>query len=167
MSGPSNYVREKREAGARRRLEIAKILRDDPATTNKKLAAALKVNRDTIALDRKAIMEQLKQSTLTETEQLRAAMVERLENLNAELEMHRDGDRKLPISVVHEMLLVHRSLIELLGVRKPVVEKLEIKKRTVSFTTSIVSTKDGIVSEPKKFELTTNHLALKEGDDES
>ena len=167
MSGPSNYVREKREAGARRRLEVAKLLRDVPSTTNKQLAKALNVSRNTITVDRKAIMEELQKNTLTETEQLRAAMVERLENLNAELERHRDGDRKLPISVVHEMLLVHRSLIELLGVRKPVVEKLEIKKRTVSFTTSIVSTKDGIVSEPKKFELTTNHLALREGNDES
>jgi hypothetical protein len=31
MTGPSNYVRECREAAANRRLEIAKLLRADPA----------------------------------------------------------------------------------------------------------------------------------------
>ncbi len=171
MSGPSNYVREKREAAARRRLEIAKILRDDPTTTNLALARALNVNRDTIALDRKTIMEQLKQSTLTETEQLRSAMVSRLESLNEELELHRK-DGKLPTGVVHEMLLVHRTIIEMLGIRKPVVEQLEVRKKTVAFNTTVVRTQmvDGkavVVSENKGLcGVTTNQLALKEGSDE-
>ena len=43
MSGPSQYVREKREEAARRRLELAKLLRDDPKTTNIELAKALGV----------------------------------------------------------------------------------------------------------------------------
>jgi len=60
MSGPSQHVRQRREEGARRRLEVAKLLRDDPATTNKQLAAALNVNRNTITLDRKLMIEDLK-----------------------------------------------------------------------------------------------------------
>jgi hypothetical protein len=148
------------EAATRRRLEIAKILRDDPTTTNIMLAKALKVSRNTITLDRKIMVEDLKNQTRTETELLRADMVERLESLNKELELHRK-DGKLPVSVIHEALLVTRSIIELLGVRKPVVEQLEVRKRTLSFTTSIVG--DGTVSKPKLFEITRETLALTEG----
>ena len=111
-------------------------------------------------------MEQLKQNTLTETEQLRAEMQSRLEHLMGELELHRDG-KKLPVGVLHEMLLCTRSMIELLGVRKAVVEKLEVKKRTISFSTSVVSTKTGKESSaPKLCEVTSSRLALKAGDDE-
>jgi DNA-binding XRE family transcriptional regulator len=163
MSGPSQYVRQKREEGARRRLEIAKLLRDDPTTTNKQLASALNVNRNTITLDRKEIVEQLKRNTLSETEQLRADMVGRLEALNTELELHR-RDGKLPTSVIHEMLLVHRSLIELLGIRKPVTEHLEVRKRTISFSTVIKS--EAGETQPKLCELTVKQLALTEGSDE-
>ncbi len=170
MSGPCQYVRERREAGARRRLEIAKILRDVPGTTNKQLAAALNVSRNTIALDRRLIVDDLKNATLTETEQLRAAMVGKLENLNRELALHRK-DGKLPVSVIHEMMLVNRAIIELLGIRKPVTEKLEVRKRTISFRTTIAGTQtvDGKRigdSEPKVFSLTRESLALTEGSDE-
>jgi len=95
-------------------------------------------------------------------------MVERLESLNTELELHRK-DGKLSVSVIHEALLVTRSIIELLGVRKPVVEQLEVRKRTISFSTSIVGrAEDGtsIKTEPKTFELTRKMLALSEGSDE-
>src|SRR5579864_4392186 len=169
MSGPSEtpsaYVHQRRvlEAQTCRRLEIVNILRVDPAATNKKLAKALKVSRNTITLDRRAIMEELKNKTLNETELLRAEMVGKLEHLNAELEKHRK-DGKLPVSVIHEALLVTRSIIELLGVRKPVVEKLEVRKRTISFQTTIVPTNQGTpIKEPKVFEVTRQHLALGEG----
>jgi hypothetical protein len=164
MSGPSQDVRQKREAGARRRLEVAKLLRDDPATTNKQLATRLNVNRNTITLDRKLMIEDLKNQTLNETELLRANMVERLESLTTELELHR-RDGKLPVSVIHEALLVTRSIIELLGVRKPVVEQLEIKKRTISFHTTIAGGPDGVVDKGIR-SLTTTQLALSEGNDE-
>ncbi len=139
MSGPSQYVRECREAAATRRLEIVKLLKGDPTITNIELAKRLDVSRNTITLDRRAIMEALQKSTLTETEQLRSEMVGKLEDLNGELEKHRK-DGKLPIGVVHEMLLVHRTLIEMLGIRKPVVEKLEVKRTDIKFKTTIVRT---------------------------
>jgi transcriptional antiterminator len=167
MTAPSTYLRQLHEAAARRRLEIAKILRAAPATTNKQLAAALNVSRHTITADRKAIVKDLKNQTLTETEALRAAMVDKLESLNKELELHR-RDGKLSVSVIHEMMLVHRSIIELLGIRKPVTEQLEVRKRTISFSTSIVGVVDGkpVESKPKVFELTHKQLALSEGSDE-
>jgi|HubBroStandDraft_2_1064218.scaffolds.fasta_scaffold21234_4 hypothetical protein len=160
-----NYRRQLQEAAARRRLEIAKLLRDTPSTTNIMLAKALNVSRNTITLDRRVIVEQLSNQTLTETESLRADMVDRLENLNKELELHRK-DGKLPISVIHEGLLVTRSIIELLGVRKAVTEQLEVRKRTISFTTTIVGTKTGETREPRvcSVELVQKSLALTEGD---
>jgi len=139
MSGPSLQVRQAREEASRRRLEVAKMLRDDPTVTNIELAKALKVSRNTITLDRKALMEELRSKALTETELMRAEMVARLEKLDGELELHRKGG-KLPVGVLHEMHLVTRSMIELLGVRKPVTEKLEVRKNTISFTTTVVDT---------------------------
>jgi|ERR1700728_235104 len=167
MTAPSTYLRQLHEAAARRRLEIARILRDAPATTNKQLAEALNVSRNTIALDRKIMVDDLRNQTRTETELMRAEMVGKLESLNEELEKHRT-DGKLPISAVHEKLLVHRSIIELLGIRKPVVEKMEVKRTSVLFETSVVSVVDGrpIQSEPKVFELVNKKLALTEGDHE-
>jgi hypothetical protein len=164
MTAPSSYLRQLHEEAARRRLEIAKLLRDTPSATNIMLAKALNVSRNTITLDRRVIVEQLKSETLTETERLRFDMVDRLENLNKELELHRK-DGKLPVSVIHEGLLVTRAIIELLGVRKPVTEQLEVRKRTISFITSIAG-KTGEASEPKVFsvELGQKSLALTEGD---
>lgn len=167
MTAPSEYLRNLREQRESRRLGVAKALRDTPTATNIELAKVFGVTRDTIAEDRKAIVEQLKLNTLTETEQLRADMVGRLESLNTELELHR-RDGKLPASVIHEMLLVHRSIIELLGIRKPVVEQLEVRKRTISFTTTIKGRADDgktVESDPKTFELVREQLALGEGHD--
>jgi hypothetical protein len=140
------------------------MLRDDPKATNLALAKALNVNRDTIALDRKILMDTLKANTLTETEQLRIAMVEKLEHLMGELEKHRDDKKRLPVSVIHEMMLVTRSMIELLGVRKPVTEKLQVTKRTISFQTQVVSTTDKTATEPKTFTVTHDQLALGAGE---
>jgi transcriptional antiterminator len=164
MTAPSTYLRQLHEAAARRRFEIAKVLRNNPAATNKQLAAALNVSRNTIALDRKLMIEDLKNQTLTETELLRQAMVAKLESLNTELELHRK-DGKLSVNAVHEMLLVHRSIIELLGIRKPVVEQLEIKKRTISFHTTTVGGPNGVVDKGI-CSITTKQLALSEGSDE-
>jgi hypothetical protein len=163
MTAPSQYLRDLREQRESRRWGVAKALRETPNATNIELAKVFGVTRDTIALDRKALVEQMTESARTETELLRADMVGRLESLNTELELHRK-DGVLPISVIHEALLVTRSIIELLGVRKPVVEQLEVRKRTISFTTSIAGHSG--VSEPKTFEMVHKQLALSEGSDE-
>ena len=163
MTAPSEYLRTLREARESRRLSLAKALRETPNATNIQLAKVFGVSRNTIAEDRQAIIEQLKVSTVDETERLRAAMVQRLERLDGEIELHRLKDGRLPATLIHEWHLVTRSLIELLGVRKPVTEKLEIRRRTVSFTTSIVPTQSGVRTEPKVFSLTTEQLALGEG----
>ncbi|MGE5052912.1 MAG: hypothetical protein ACM3WP_02005 [Acidobacteriota bacterium] len=143
MSGPSQYVRQKREEAARRRLELAKMLRDDPKATNKQLAKALGVNRDTIALDRKAIMEEMTKSTLTETELMRAEMVTKLEALEAEVQLHRK-DGKLPITAIDQLLSITKALVELTGCRKPVNEKVTVQHRApIRFNTVIVGA-DGV-----------------------
>ena len=162
MTQPSNRQRSLMEAATRRRLEIAKMLRDTPTATNIMLAKALNVSRNTITLDRKIMKEDLKNKTLTETELLRAEMVDRLEKLNEELQLHRK-DGKLPVSVIHEALLVTRSIIELLGVRKPVVEQLEVKRKTISFRTQIINTSTGEITEPKVFTVEQKQLTLGEG----
>ena len=141
MSGPSQYVRQKREEAAHRRLELAKLLRNDPKATNVALAKTLGVNRDTIALDRKAIMEQMTKSTLTETELMRAEMVNKLESLEAEVQKHRK-DGKLSLSAIDQLLSITKAVIELTGVRKPVNEKLQVTHRApIRFNTVIVPTR--------------------------
>jgi hypothetical protein len=140
VTGPSQYVRQKREEAAHRRLELAKLLRDDPTATNISLAKSLGVNRDTIAEDRKAIMEQMTKSTLTETELMRAEMVTKLESLEAEVQKHRKDD-KLPLSAIDQLLSITKAVIELTGVRKPVNEKLSVThKAPIRFETFIVGT---------------------------
>lgn len=161
MTAPSQHLRDLREQRESRRLGVAKALRETPNATNMELAKVFGVSRNTIAEDRTAIVEQLKRNTLTETEQLRQDMLKRLEHLDGEIQLHRKGG-KLPVSLIHEWHLITRSIIELLGVRKPVTERLEVRKRTVSFTTSVVST-DGKVSKPKTFEIEQKQLALTEG----
>lgn len=139
MTAPSQYLRELREGASRRRLELAKLLRDDPKATNIKLAKALGVNRDTIAEDRKVIMEQMTKSTLTETELMRASMVSKLETLEAEVQKHRK-DGKLSLSAIDQLLSITKAVIELTGVRKPVVEKHDVKHRIPRFEAVIVHT---------------------------
>jgi hypothetical protein len=125
MTAPSQYLRDLREEQTSRRLGVAKALRETPDATNIELAKIFKVSRNTIAEDRKAIMEQMTKSTLTETELLRASMVEKLEALEAEVEKHRK-DGKLSLQAVDRLLDITKAVIELTGVRKPVVEKREL-----------------------------------------
>jgi DNA repair exonuclease SbcCD nuclease subunit len=169
MAGPSNLVREAREAASRRRLEIAKILREDPATTNIQLAKMLNVSRNTITSDRASIMENLTKETLTTTEALREQMAARLERLDEELERHRKNG-KLPVNVIHEAHLLTRSLIELLGCRKPIVEKVQVERRSITFRTTV---KDGqkeqtnrftVIDSPTGRELITEPQRVLEGD---
>jgi hypothetical protein len=139
MTAPTQYLRDLREQRTARRLEVAKALRDNPSVTNVELGKRFDVTRDTIALDRKNIMEDLRKNTVEQTEALRAEMVTKLEKLNTELELHR-RDGKLPVSVIHEALLVHRTLIEMLGIRKPVIEKAEVTHKRFNFEVEIVPT---------------------------
>lgn len=142
MSAPSTYLRQKREEAARRRLELAKLLRDDPKANNVELAKALNVTRNTIAEDRKVIMEEITKSTLTETELMRAEMVQELEGLKDEVEKHRK-DGKLSLQAVDRLLDITKAIIELTGVRKPVNEKLQVTHRApIRFNTVIVG-RDG------------------------
>lgn len=138
MTAPSQYLRELREDATRRRLELAKLLRDDPKATNIELAKALNVSRNTITEDRKVIMEQMTKSTLTETELMRAEMVAKLESLEAEVQKHRK-DGKLSLQAVDRLLDITKAVIELTGVRKPVNEKLQVTHRApIRFNTVIV-----------------------------
>ena len=142
MTAPSQYLRELREEAARRRLELAKLLRENPDATNIALAKALNVTRNTIAEDRKVIMEQMTKSTLTETELLRDEMVRKLEALEAEVEKHRK-DGKLSLQAVDRLLDITKAVIELTGVRKPVNEQLSVTHRApIKFETVIVG-RDG------------------------
>lgn len=166
MSAPSTYLRKKREEAARRRLELAKMLRGDPNATNKQLAKALNVNRDTIALDRKTLMEQLQKDARTETEQLRAKLHGELEELKWEVEQHRNQG-KLPLSAVDRLLDITKAIIELTGARKPVVEKHEVKHQApISFNTVIVGT-DGKEKPPRTLnaEVIKEPFALGDGND--
>jgi transcriptional antiterminator len=138
MTAPSQLLRDLREQRDKRRLAVAKALRDEPGLTNVQLAEKFNVSRNTIKEDRDALIEQVRANSTTETELLREQMCKRLESLNSELELHR-RDGVLSVRAIHEMILVHRSIIELLGVRKPVTEKLEVReRRVIAFATTII-----------------------------
>ena len=142
MTAPSQYLRELREGAARRRFELAKLLRDDPKATNIELAKALNVTRNTITEDRKAIMEQITKSTLTETELMRADMLKEFEALKAEVEKHRK-DGKLSLQAVDRLLDITKAIVELTGVRKPVNEKLAVTHRArIEFATRIIPSRE-------------------------
>ena len=168
MTAPSQYLRELREEAARRRLELAKLLRDDPKATNIELAKALNVTRNTIADDRKAIMEQLQNDAKTEIELLRDEMVKKLEVLEAEVQKHRK-DGKLSLAAVDRLLDITKAVIELTGVRKPVNEKLQVTHRApIKFETVIIST-DGSrrpVAPIVDAEVITEPFALGAGDEQ-
>jgi hypothetical protein len=106
-------------------LELAKLLRDNPEATNLELAAALNVNRDTIAEDRKALMELVTNDTLTEMELLREELRHKLESLEKEVELHRK-DGKLSLGAIDQLLSITKAVIELTGARKPVKEQVEM-----------------------------------------
>jgi hypothetical protein len=59
-------IRSDREARARRHLELARLLRDNPNATNIELAKALRVSRNTIAEDRKHLMSIASEEAKTE-----------------------------------------------------------------------------------------------------
>jgi hypothetical protein len=166
MSAPSHHLRQKREEAARRRLELAKLLRGDPKATNIALAKVLGVNRDTIALDRKEIMEQMTKSTLTETELMRAEMVTKLESLEAEVQLHR-RDGKLPITAIDQLLSITKALVELTGCRKPVNEKMQVTHRApIRFNTVVVGADGKERPVPTlNAEVITEPYALEAGDE--
>src|SRR6266436_5768113 len=99
MTAPSGFLRDLREKRTSRRLGVAKALRETPDATNIQLAKVFDVSRNTISEDRKAIMEQMTQSTVTETELLWTEMVKKLAGLVVEVEKHRK-DGKLSLSAI-------------------------------------------------------------------
>lgn len=133
----SAHLRNRLEEQTSRRLGVARALRETPDATNIELAKVFDVSRNTIAEDRKAIMEQLVASTKTESELLRAEMVKTLDGLVVEVEKHRK-DGKLSLSAIDQVLSITKAVIELTGIRKPVVEKMEIRKTKIQFNTTIV-----------------------------
>jgi hypothetical protein len=78
-------IRNDREARARRHLELARLLRDNPDATNIELAKALNVDRHTITTDRLAIMSQVSESARTETQLLRDEQLAHLADLRDDL----------------------------------------------------------------------------------
>jgi len=167
MSAPSKYLRQKREEATRRRLELAKLLRDDPDATNIELSRALNVTRNTIALDRKVIMEELTKSTLTQTELMRAEMVQELESLKDEVQKHRK-DGKLSLQAIDQILSITKAVIELTGCRKPVSEKMQVTHRApIRFETVIVSTDGKERSAPILDAEVINQPALGDGNEQS
>lgn len=128
MSLPVQHLRDKREARDKRRLAIAQALRENPKLTNIELAAKFDCSRNTIHFDRLAIVEQLKMSTLTETEQLRASMVNRLESLAEEVEAHRRSG-KLSLQAIDRLIVITREVIALTGCRKSVTQKIMVSQR--------------------------------------
>jgi len=71
-------IRNDREARARRHVELAKMLRDNPQATNIELANALNVDRHTITSDRLALMNQTTNEALTETQFYREDQLTRI-----------------------------------------------------------------------------------------
>ena len=131
------HLRKRLEQREVRRLAVAKALRESCELTNIALGKMFNVTRETIALDRKAIVEELINSTKTETEQLRDGLVKKLEALEAEVQLHRK-DGKLPFTAIDQMLAITKTVIELTGARKPVVEKREVQRmEPIKFTTSV------------------------------
>jgi hypothetical protein len=138
-------------------------MREDPKITNVALAKRFDVSRNTIQLDREAIMEQLVASTKTESELLRAEMVKTLDGLVAEVEKHRK-DGKLSLSAIDQILTISKAIIELTGIRKPVVEKLNVNHRApIQFKTVIVPS-GSRAAEFCKAEVIKEPLTLEAGD---
>lgn len=127
MNGRQLYLRSLHEQATRRQLEVAKLLRENPEATNIELADALNVDRDTIAKDRKALMEQIKTDTKSELELLREELRVKLEKLEGEVEKHRNKNGLLSLGAIDELLCINKAIIELTGARKPVKEKLEVE----------------------------------------
>jgi hypothetical protein len=114
------------------------MLHVDSSLTNLSLAAKLGVHRNCIAGDRKMIVDQLQQSTLTETELLRSGLLKKLEELEDEVFKHRK-DGRLSLGAIDQLLSICKATIELCGARKPVVEKKLVKHTPIQFQTFIGS----------------------------
>jgi hypothetical protein len=170
MTAPSGYLRslsghlrKRLEEQTARRLSLAKALREAPDATNVQLATMFGVSRNTIQLDREAIMEQLQNATKNETELLRDGLVKKLEGLIAEVELHRK-DGKLSLGAIDQVLSITKAVIELTGARKPVIEKLDVRhKQPIQFNTIIVPT-GSRASQFAKAEMIKEPLTLEAGD---
>ena len=89
MTAPSGYLRKLREEQALRRLGVANALRETPDATNIELARIFGVTRDTIAQDRRMLVDTLNRESLTETGKLRDELCQELIAMKAEVEKHR------------------------------------------------------------------------------
>jgi hypothetical protein len=79
-------IRNDREARARRYVELARLLRENPQATNVELAEILHVNRDTIAEDRKQLMTLARNEAVTETQLYREDQLTRIQQKWEEIE---------------------------------------------------------------------------------
>jgi hypothetical protein len=149
MTAPSGFLRDLREAAARRRFELAKLLRQDSTLTNVQLAAKLNVSRNTVAEDRKVLWDQLVKGTVLESEVIRAGVVQKLLDLKAEVYKHRK-DGLLSLSAIDELVAIIKVTVELTGCRKAVIEKKSVNHSVVSFRTYIGKEPVGT------FEMTSN-----------
>ena len=93
MTPPSNQIRSLRgsnrarlERQSSRRLGVAKVLRETPNATNVELAQLFDVDRDTVAEDRKFLMNQVNDNALTETQLYRADQLTRIQEKWGEIE---------------------------------------------------------------------------------
>jgi hypothetical protein len=99
MTAP--YLQKLREQREHRRLRVAQLLRDNPSLTNQELVKALgpnpltitdscpegkSYNRETIAEDRKFLMEQITQQTVLTVEEYRQQQLDRCRDDREELE---------------------------------------------------------------------------------
>jgi hypothetical protein len=168
MTAPSTYLRQLREGAANRRLELARILRDTPDATNLELAAALNVNRDTIAEDRKALMELVTSETSSEMQQLREDLRQKLEALEAEVQKHRKEDGRLSHVAIDQLLSITKAVIELTGARKPVKEQVEMSGNMPLnvIVKGRVATRIPVIQGEPVEELTPGQQRLTEGKDE-
>lgn len=85
MNSSLGYLRRRREAAARRRLEVARILRDDPNATDIQIAEALQVSRNTIREDRRQNLDLVRDETGVEVEEYREEVLDELAELQLDL----------------------------------------------------------------------------------
>ena len=145
MTAPSGYLRTLRESQASRRLLVAKALRERPDATNVELAQIFAVDRETIAEDRKFLMEQLTKNASSEMEMLRDELCAKLERLEGEVELHRKNG-KLSLGAIDQLLSITKAFIELTGARKPVKEEVKV---TTSRLIHFHGVPYGNISQPK------------------
>jgi hypothetical protein len=88
MTAPSGYLRTLREEQSRRRLEVARLVRDTPNVTDVELAKALNVSRNTIREDRLALMAEVNQDAKSEFQIWRGEHIEELRRLREQLLDH-------------------------------------------------------------------------------